>query len=128
MKDVPEDRVQPQPAGDAGAGPGQLLANQDLLQHAPAAAAIRVGDGHVGHPDLARFGRDLHREVRLAVALRRHRQDLPARELTGGVLNQLLLVAQFEVHASLPHETRKRRRNKTKKAGNKIYETLTKSS
>src|SRR5689334_1738076 len=98
MKHVGEYRVQSQRAGDAGACRSELLGHYRQIEQSPPAAAELARDGHVDEAQFARLVEHVHRKARLAVALRRDRLDLPARKLACGVLNQLLLFGELEVH------------------------------
>ena len=78
---------------------------RDLLQrdrvgegvHPGAAPAFR--DHRAQQSELAELREDLLRELVAAVDLGRARQDLARRQVARGVLNQLLLGRQIEVHA-----------------------------
>jgi hypothetical protein len=81
------------------AGARDLLQRDRVRQGVHPGAAPAFGDHRAKQSELAELREDLRRELVAAVDLGRARQDLARRQVARGVLNQLLLGRQIEVHA-----------------------------
>src|SRR4051794_38128650 len=81
-----------------GIGAADLLGDQPVADVVEAAAAVLFGDRGAEEADFPELARQLAVEAAGTVVLARRRQDLPLSELARGFANQLLLVAQLEVH------------------------------
>ena len=81
-----------------GVGAADLLDDQPVADVVEAAAAVLFGDRGAEEADLAELARQLAVEAPVAVVVAGAREDLALGELPRRLADQLLLVAQLEVH------------------------------
>ena len=93
-----ERRVRRDRDADRRVDPRELLDRERVRERVAAAAAVLLGERDAHQPELAELRDDLVREALLAVELLGDRRDLLPREVAHGRLDQLLLVAEVEVH------------------------------
>jgi len=78
----------------------QRLEREPRGQHVRPTAAVRLGDGQAGEPELGHLRPDVGIPATLAVAVDDARLDVLACELTHALDEGLLFLAQTGVHAA----------------------------
>ena len=83
----------------------ELLDHDGVVKRREAGAAILRRPHRTHEAQLAGLGEDLAREFLLLVPLARVRPDLALREITDGLLEELLLLGQAEIQEDIPRRS-----------------------
>ncbi len=97
---ISHQRVQAQRSGDAGAGPGELLDDDRLVERTQPRTAQTFGDRQMQQAGLARLLEDLGGETGCVVILRGQRRDRAVGKRPRQVAHGGLFGREPEIHAS----------------------------